>query len=271
VLPLVGNPDEVPEQVVGKSMPGDVWLLGPHRLMCGDSTSPTDVEKLMAGAKADMVFTDPPYGVNYDGGHAEKGKRREKIFNDGNADIYEQCLPLASSNSKDNAALYLWFSDSKSSAVIAAVIAAGYEIRNTLIWNKNLAQFGAIGAQYKSKHEPCLYAFKKGKSPFWNGPTNEVSVWDIARQSKNEFHPTQKPTELGVRAMNNSCPAKGLVLDLFGGSGSTLIAAHQTNRVAYLMELDPKYVDVICARFQKVTGIKPVSEASGQEHDFLDG
>ena len=268
---MVGDPDEVPEQVMAKSMLGDVWFLGPHRVMCGDSTSPTDVDKLMAGLKADMVFTDPPYGVDYDGGHAEKGKRRQKIFNDGNAGIYEKCLPLASSSSNENAALYLWFSDSKSADVIAAVIAAGYEIRNTLIWNKNLAQFGAIGAQYKSKHEPCLYAFKKGESPFWNGPTNEVSVWDIARQSKNEFHPTQKPTELGVRAMNNSCPAKGLVLDLFGGSGSTLIAAHQTNRVAYLMELDAKYVDVICARFQKVTGIVPINEASGREHDFLNG
>jgi site-specific DNA-methyltransferase (adenine-specific) len=260
--------DEVPEDVPTISKLGDVWLLGEHRVMCGDSTDANDVAKLMNAKKADMVFTDPPYGVDYDGGHADKNKRRKKLANDDNANIYGKCLPLLFAESKNEAAMYLWFSDSKSSAVISAVISAGYEIRNTLIWNKNLAQFGAIGAQYKSKHEPCIYAFKSGKAPYWNGPTNEVSVWDIARESKNEFHPTQKPVDLGIRAMNNSCPRNGLVLDLFGGSGSTLIAAHETNRVAYLMELDPHYVDVICARFQKLTGILPVLESDGLAHDF---
>ena len=266
---LPADVDEVPEDVPAVSKLGDVWLLGDHRVTCGDSTDANDVAKLMNAQKADMIFTDPPYGVDYDGGHADKNIRRKKLANDENADIYKKCLPLIFAESKKEAALYLWFSDSKSSAVISAVISAGYEIRNTLIWNKNLAQFGAIGAQYKSKHEPCIYAYKSGKAPYWNGPTNEVSVWDISRESKNEFHPTQKPVDLGIRAMTNSCPKNGLVLDLFGGSGSTLIAAHETKRIAYLMELDPHYVDVICARYQKHTGVLPVLESSGKVHDFL--
>ena len=243
---------ELPEQPV--TVLGDVWVLGKHRLMCGDSTSIDAVDKLMDGQKADMVFTDPPYGVDYDGGHAVKGKRREKLKNDANPEIYEGVMPIIYLASKDGAATYLWFSDSKSAAVTAAVTAAGYEVRNTLIWNKNVAQFGAIGAQYKSKHEPCLYCFKKGHAPYWGGPNNEVSVWDIKRCPKNEHHPTQKPVELAERAFGNSSKAGDTVLDLFGGSGSTLIACEKTNRINRSMELDPKYCDVIIKRWQDFTG-----------------
>jgi len=264
------DPDDVPEPPVDPvTVPGDVWIMGKHRLMCGDSTSIDAVEKLMDGQKADMVFTDPPYGVDYDGGHAVKGKRREKLANDATADIYSDVLPMAYAASKDSAALYLWFSDSKSAAVTAAVTAAGYEVRNTLIWNKNLAQFGAIGAQYKSKHEPCLYCFKSGTPPYWNGPNNEVSVWDIKRESKNEFHPTQKPTELAERAFANSCPAKGVVLDLFGGSGSTLIACEKTARISRTMELNQPYCDVIVTRWQDFAGKQAVHEASGKTFDEM--
>ena len=247
--------DEVPEpppEPITKL--GDVWILGNHRLMCGDSTSIDAVEKLMDGQKADMVFTDPPYGVDYDGGHAVKGKRREKLKNDATPEIYDGVMPVLYSVSKNGAATYLWFSDSKSAAVTAAVTAAGFEIRNTLIWNKNLAQFGAIGAQYKSKHEPFLYCFKKGFSPYWAGVNNEVSVWDIKRSSKNEFHPTQKPVELAERAFNNSSKSGDTILDLFGGSGSTLIAAEKTDRHARLMELNPIYCDVIVKRWENFTG-----------------
>lgn len=260
------DPDEVPDvpdEPVSK--PGDVWAMGNHRLMCGDSTSIDAVDVLMAGAKADMVFTDPPYGVDYDGGHAVKGKRREKLANDATPDIYSDALPLAYASSKESAALYLWYSDSKTAAVTAAITAAGYEVRNTLIWNKNLAQFGAIGAQYKCKHEPCIYAFKRGNPPFWCGPTNEVSVWDVARGSKNEFHPTQKPVELAGRAIKNSCPKGGVVLDLFGGSGSTLIACEMTGALSRTMELNPAYCDVIIKRWQDFTGKKAVLEDSNAE------
>jgi N6-adenosine-specific RNA methylase IME4 len=143
----------------------------------------------MDGKKADMVFTDPPYGVDYDGGHATE-KRREKLQNDDDVNMYDLPVKNAFLASNDDAALYLWFSDSYASEVITGLNEAGYQVRSWIVWNKNVAQFGAIGAQYKMKHEPCIYAFKKGKSPNWNGPTNEVTVWDVARDHRNEHHPT---------------------------------------------------------------------------------
>lgn len=243
---------ETPEKPVSKL--GDIWILGNHRLMCGDSTDIKQVELLMDGQKADMVFTDPPYGVDYDGGHAVKGKRREKLVNDKTPDIYKIVLPVIHCFSRQGAAVYLWYADTKSLEVFSAVLENGYEIRNMLIWNKNIAQFGAIGAQYKSKHESFLYCFKKGHSPLWNGVNNEVSVWDVDRSSKNEYHPTQKPVELGSRAIGNSSKSGDIIFDLFSGSGSTLIACEKTNRISFGSELDPKYCDVIINRWQDYTG-----------------
>jgi len=257
--------DEVPEVPVDAiTKPGDLWLLGEHRLLCGDSTGEADVSRLMNGEKADMVFTDPPYGVNYDGGHATY-KRREKLKNDNSTLIYDDSVPNMFKHSKDEAALYLWFAATKSLQVLQVLQvlqANNYVIRSWLIWNKNQAQFGAIGAQYKQKHEPCLYCFKKGQSPYWNGPNNEVSVWDEKRSRINEFHPTQKPVELSARALANSCPASGLVLDLFLGSGATLIGAEQSKRKCYGMEISPNYCDVIVKRWENLTGKKAVLEKS---------
>jgi len=251
--------DEVPEVPVDAiTKPGDLWLVGEHRVLCGDSTKAEDVARLMNGEKADMVFTDPPYGVNYDGGHATD-KRREKLKNDNSTLIYDDSVPNMFKHSKDEAALYLWFAATKSLQVLQVLQvlqANNYEIRSWLIWNKNQAQFGAIGAQYKQKHEPCLYCYKKGKSPYWNGPNNEISVWDEKRSRINEFHPTQKPVELSGRALSNSCPASGLVLDLFLGSGATLIGAEQKNRKCYGMEISPNYCDVIVKRWENLTGKK---------------
>jgi DNA modification methylase len=234
---------------------GDIYQLGNHRLMCGDSTSIDAVDKLMDGNKADMVFTDPPYGVDYDGGHATE-KRRTKLDNDDKTLMYAGALPIAYMVSKEGAALYLWFADRFAKDVLTALEECNYKVRTWIIWNKNLAQFGAIGAQYKPKHEPCIYAFKKGHAPYWNGPNNEVTVWDVKRHSKNEFHPTQKPVELPERALENNSKAGDIVLDLFGGSGSTLIAAEKIGRQARLMELDPKYCDVIIKRWEDFTGKK---------------
>jgi site-specific DNA-methyltransferase (adenine-specific) len=246
--------DEIPEPPVEpKTKLGDIYQLGRHRLMCGDSTDSTTVERLMNGAKADMVFTDPPYGVNYDGGHATE-KRRDKLQNDDAVNMYDLPIKNAFKFSKDESPLYLWFADRFAQDVITGLTEAGWIVRNWIIWNKNVAQFGAIGAQYKSKHEPCIYAFKKGKSANWVGPNNEITVWDISRDHKNEHHPTQKPVELAKRAMGNHAVKE--VLDLFGGSGSTLIAAEQTNRTCYMMELDLKYCDVIVTRWENLTGLK---------------
>jgi len=244
---------EAPEEP--KTKPGDIYQLGRHRLMCGDSTSIDAVEKLMDGQLADIVFTDPPYGVDYDGGHATD-KRRTKLENDDKTLMYAGALPIAYMASKDGAALYLWFADRFAKDVLTALDQCNFQVRAWIIWNKNLAQFGAIGAQYKLKHELCIYAFKKGKSPFWSGPNNEVTVWDVKRHSKNEFHPTQKPVELPVRALENSSKSGDIVLDLFGGSGSTMIAAEKQGRCARLMELDPKYCDVIVKRWEDFTGKK---------------
>jgi DNA modification methylase len=260
-----GDPDEVPEPPAQPvTVLGDVWVLGKHRLMCGDSTSIDAVERLMAGEKADMVFTDPPYGVDYDGWHATE-KRREKLANDDDVNMYDLPVKNAFLASKDEAPIYLWFADRFASEVITGLSEAGYQVRCWIIWSKNVAQFGAIGAQYKAKHEPCIYAFKRGKAPNWDGPTNEVTVWDVARDHRNEHHPTQKPTALAERAMGNH--KVKLVLDLFGGSGSTLIAAENTKRHARLMELSTAYCDVIVKRWQDFTGKKATLESTGQTFD----
>ena len=228
---------------------GDLFEIGEHRLLCGDSTDSDQVAKLMNGQKADMVFTDPPYGVDYQGGALTK---RTKLDNDQkNTSIYEEVIPNLYLFTIDKVPMYIWH-------------AAGYadmashlwnndiQIRSQIIWNKNMAQFGALSAQYKQKHEPCFYCYKKGQSPYWYGPTNEVTIWDVKRESKNEYHPTQKPIELSERAINNSSKVNDIVLDLFGGSGSTMVAAQQLNRKARLMELDPKYCQVIVDRMKKL-------------------
>jgi site-specific DNA-methyltransferase (adenine-specific) len=228
---------------------GDLFEIGEHRLLCGDSTDSDAVARLMDGQKADMVFTDPPYGVDYEGGAMTK---RTKLDNDQkNTNIYQEVLPNIILFTNDKAPMYIWH-------------AAGYadmashlwdnniEIRSQIVWNKNMAQFGALSAQYKQKHEPCFYCFKKGNAPFWYGPTNEVTVWDVSRESKNEFHPTQKPIELPSRALNNSSKKGDCILDLFLGSGSTMVASHQLKRKCYGMELDPKYCQVIIDRMKKL-------------------
>lgn len=247
-----GDPDEAPALPKGepRSKLGEVYELGRHRLMCGDATSDADMATLMAGELAECVFTDPPYGVGYDGGT----KVREKLAGDHSTELYWPGCMAAASYTTDSAPLYLWFAALKGAAAAAAAAAveAGYEIRCEIIWNKNQAQFGSLSAQYKQKHEPCFYCFKKGRTVNWVGPTNEVTVWDVDRASVNEFHPTQKPVDLACRALGNHEAAS--VLDLFGGSGSTLIAAEILGRKAFVMEIDPGYCDVIRQRYEDYVG-----------------
>ncbi len=237
----IPEPQEGPTRV----QPGEVWACGKHRVMCGDSTDGDAVALLMDGMLAQLVFTDPPYGVGYDGGTVV----REKLQGDDSTDLYVPACQMAADFSDDEAPLYLWHAGVKG----IAAAAAGYEIRCEIVWNKNLAQFGALSAQYKQKHEPLYYCFKRGVPPRWFGPTNEVTVWDCDRAAVNEFHPTQKPPELAVRAIRNSTVGGGIVLDLFLGSGSTLIAAEQTGRVCYGLEILPRYADVILARWEQFT------------------
>ena len=241
--------DEIPEVEESICKAGDLWLLGEHRLLCGDATRKADVEALMGGEKADMVFTDPPYGVDYDGGM----KKQKKLKNDHNADIYYLFMPISVNVLKNDGAFYVWYADATATATATAT--AGLVISAQIIWAKNHAQFMS-NAKYKGKHEPCFYAHKKGKSAKWYGDNNEVTLWEYDRASKNEYHPTQKPVALSERANRNSSPKEGIVLDPFLGSGSTLIACEKTNRKCYGMEIDPHYCDVIVKRWEEYTGKK---------------
>jgi DNA modification methylase len=246
---------EVPEQPV--TVLGDVWILGKHRLMCGDSTSIDAVDNLMDGQKADMVFTDPPYGVAYEGGH--NTKKRTQIKNDALegenlTGLFYGALSVAHIVTHDHAAFYVWYASGKSVETFAALSDLPLKLRAIIQWYKVRSGLGAFMSQYIPNCEPCIYAYKDGSSPQWFGPTDEKTVWELKKEQRNDFHPTQKPIELPERAINNSSKKDQIILDLFGGSGSTLIACEKTGRKARLMELDPKYCDVIVKRWQDFTG-----------------
>jgi DNA modification methylase len=248
--------DEVPEVGDSRVKLGDVWRLGEHRLMCGDSTSVDAVEKLMAGAKADMVFTDPPYGVDYQGGHNAKkraGIKGDKLEGQNLTDLFRDSLALACAFSHEHAAFYIWYANGKAVETFASFGTLPLKVRAVICWYKVRSGLGAFMSQYIPNYEPCIYAFKEGCSPQWFGPTDEKTVWELKRDSRNEYHPTQKPVELPERAINNSSEKFNIIMDLFGGSGSTLIACEKLNRKARLMELDPKYCGVILARWEKYT------------------
>lgn len=250
---------EVPEEP--KTKLGDIYILGNHRLMCGDSTSIDAVEKLMDGDKADMVFTDPPYGVDYQGGHNQK--KRKGIENDALegqdlTDLFADSLLCATMVSHDHSAFYIWFANGKAVETFASFSKLPLKVRAVICWYKVKSGLGAFMAQYIPNYEPCIYAYKDGCSPQWFGPSDEKTVWELKKESVNEFHPTQKPIGLPERAMTNSSKSGDKVLDLFGGSGSTLIAAEKLGRKARLMELDPKYCDVIVKRWEDFTGKKAV-------------
>ncbi len=239
--PRIDKADELQE--IWQVKPGDLYKIGDHRLLCGDATRREDVDKLMMGEKADMVFTDPPYGVNYEGGANNKIKRRG-IIGDGSADLYIPALINCKYACKKGAPMYIWFTDSFVKFVYDAVDAINYEVRAMIIWNKIDAHYGGYMAQYLQKHEPCLYIVDG--NPNFIGPPNEVTVWDVKQPSINEFHPTQKPIELAMRAISNH--RADIVLDLFGGGGSTMIACQNEDRVCRMMEIDPRYCAVILQR-----------------------
>ena len=247
---------EVDEDAEPIAKLGDIWQLGRHRLVCGDSTDKATVELLMDGKKADMVFTDPPYGVSYTGGLQFKNgtvekNNREMIKND-DVDIYEDVFRILSQFS--NGACYVWFADTKAATLYNAAEKYG-EIHALIIWVKN-GGYGALNANYKQKHEPCLYWKPKNAKLNFCGATTETTVWEVNKDGVNEYHPTQKPIALPAKAISNHDAET--VLDLFGGSGSTLIACEQLDRTCYMMELDPKYCDVIIKRWEKFTGEKAV-------------
>lgn len=266
--------DAVPETpVVPVTVEGDVWLLGRHRLKCGDSTSIDAVEKLMDGVKADMVFTDPPYGVAYEGGH--NSKKRQQIKNDALegenlTGLFHGALTVAHTVTHDHAAFYVWFASGKSVETFAAFSDLPLSLRAVIQWYKVRSGLGAFMSQYIPNCEPCIYAFKTGSAPQWFGPTDEKTVWELKKESRNDYHPTQKPVELPERAISNSSKTGQIILDLFGGSGSTMIACEKTGRDCRMMELDPKYCDVIIKRWQDFTGQQATLEGDGRTFAELD-
>lgn len=249
--------DEVPQIVDTRCKLGDIWKLGEHRLMCGDSTNITDVEKLMNGELADLLITDPPYNVNYEG----KTKERLTIENDKMSDsnfreFLKDAFIAADSVMKAGAVFYIWHADSEGYNFRGACRDANWQVRQCLIWNKNQMVMGR--QDYHWKHEPCLYGWKDGASHLWAADRKQTTVIDFDKPQRNGEHPTMKPVGLFDYQIKNNTKGSDIVLDLFGGSGTTMIACEQDGRKARLMELDPHYCDVIITRWENLTGKQAV-------------
>jgi DNA modification methylase len=245
--------DQVPEvPKEPKTKLGDVYILGEHRLMCGDSTSIESVEKLTDGL-VDILVTDPPYNVNYEGATKDK----LKIMNDSMDDssfrqFLRDAFVAADAVMKQGAVYYIWHADSEGYNFRGACRDAGWTVRQTLIWAKDSMVMGR--QDYHWKHEPCLYGWKDGAAHLWASDRKQTTIIECKKPRVNDIHPTMKPVELMEYQILNNTKGQDVVLDLFGGSGSTLIACEKTGRKARLMELDPKYCDVIVKRWEDFTG-----------------
>ena len=270
---ITGNTDddavpEVPEAAV--TAPGDVWVLGDHRLLCGDATQIEAVQRVLAGGLADMVFSDPPYNVNYGATMKDKlrGKKR-KITNDDLGDGFERFLRDACTNilAVTKGAIYICMSSSELHTLYRACTESGGHWSTFLIWAKNTFTMGR--SDYQRQYEPILYGWKEGTDHYWCGARDQGDVWFVKKPIKNELHPTQKPVELIERAIRNSSQARDVVLDPFAGSGSTLVACEKTGRQARLIELEPKYCDVIIRRFEEFSGKRAVLESDGRGFDEI--
>ena len=261
---IIEDDYEIEDDIIVTVQPGELYQLGNHRLLCGDSTNEEEVKKLMDGSLADMVFTDPPWNVNY--GAVEKGNamgyKPRTILNDfmGTEDFknfMDQVFQCMNKASKDGCMTYVVMSAQEWGNLMLTLTNNGYHWSSTIIWNKDRLVLSR--KDYHTKYEPIFYGWKDG------GPRlkplddrKQSDVWDIERPHVSEEHPTMKPLELCARAITNSSNKKDLVLDLFGGSGSTLIACEQTERNCYMMELDPKYCQVIINRWEEFTGSKAI-------------
>ena len=255
------KPDEVKEDDFDEEPPaepkakrGDIYLLGNHRLMCGDSTLGGDISLLMGESKADLLLTDPPYNVAYVG----KTKDAMTIKNDSMDDesfalFLQKSFQAADAVMENGACFYIWHADSEGFNFRKACKEAGWKLRETLVWNKNSMVLGR--QDYQWKHEPCLYGWKDG-SHKWYGDRKQTTVIDMNRPNASKLHPTMKPVALFAYQIQNSTRKGDIVLDTFGGSGTSIIACEQLGRKCYTMELDPRYVDVIIARWEKFTGRK---------------
>ena len=261
------DPDEAPEPPTDPiSRPGDIWICGEHRVLCGDATVLSDVEALLGGELADMTFCDPPYNVNYANSAKDKmrGKNRA-ILNDALGESFGAFLYDASVNilTVTKGAVYICMSSSELDTLQKAFREAGGKWSTFVIWAKNTFTLGR--ADYQRQYEPILYGWKEGADHYWCGARDQGDVWLIDKPHKNDLHPTMKPVALVERAIRNSSKSRDSVLDPFGGSGTTMIAAERAGRRARLIELDPKYVDVIVQRWQTATGGSATHATTGQQ------
>lgn len=268
-----GNTDEdaapeVPVTPVSKS--GDVWIMGQHRLLCGDSTDAASYDTLLGNERVAMIFQDPPYNVDY--ANTAKDKLRgtnRPILNDNLGDGFQDFLLAAfkPALARCNGAVYVAMSSSELDTLQAAFRAAGGKWSTFIIWAKNTFTLGR--SDYQRQYEPILYGWPEGATRHWCGDRDQGDVWHFNKPRVNDLHPTMKPVELVERAIRNSSRPGDVVLDPFGGSGTTLIAAEKSGRQARLIELDPKYVDVIVRRWQEYAGAQAVRESDGVRFDDL--
>jgi DNA modification methylase len=245
------------------SMPGDLWILGSHKLLVGDATEQTDVTRLMADDAADLVFTDPPYNVDYEGYTEDHLKLKGDRMSDADFTHFLEAV-FASYRTvvKPGASIYICHSSSWQREFQNALEGAGFQVRCQIIWAKNTFAWGF--GRYKFQHEPIFYCHVADQKDAWYGDKSQSTLWNEKKPAANRLHPTMKPVELIERALMNSSKAGDCVLDLFGGSGSTLIGCERRNRHARLMELDPKYADVIVTRWQEYTGKQAILDGDGR-------
>ena len=246
---------DVPEEP--KTRLGDIYILGNHRLMCGDSCSVTDMEKLVNGRQVDMWLTDPPYNVAYEGKTKDALTIKNDSMNDeGFRQFLRDAYVTADTVMKAGAVFYIWHADSEGYNFRGAANDAGWKVRQCLIWKKSTMVMGR--QDYHWKHEPCLYGWKEGAGHLWATDRKQTTILEFDKPSRNGEHPTMKPVALFEYQMLNNTKGGDIILDSFGGSGTTMLAAEKNGRIAYLMELDPKYCDVIVKRWEDFTGKKAV-------------
>lgn len=247
--------EELPDEVETRCKEGDVWQLGPHRMKCGDATSEDDLKDLMAGAEAQLLLTDPPYGVSYVGKTADALTIENDAVDDAQLlDFLEDSFANVYQAMEAGAAFYVFHADSKGHIFRNAMTESNLPIRECLVWVKNSLVLGR--QDYHWRHEPCLYGWKEGASHNWYSDRKQTTVLEFDRPTANREHPTMKPVPLLAYLVCNSTKRGDLVLDTFGGSGSTLLACEKMDRVCYTMELDPHYCDVILQRWENLTGQK---------------
>jgi DNA modification methylase len=256
--------DAVPElSDTPVSATGDIWVLGNHRLLVGDATDRECMQRLMAGDSADLIFTDPPYNVDYEGYTEERLKiRGDRMSNAEFKQFLQDAFRSCRSAVKPGASLYVCHSSSWQREFQNALESAGFAVRCQIIWAKNTFAWGF--GRYKFQHEPLFYAHVAGEKDPWYGDKSQSTLWEEKKPAANRIHPTAKPVELVERALVNSSKAGDLVADMFGGSGSTLIGCERRGRKARLMEIDPKYADCIVRRYQEYTGKRATLDGDGR-------